>query len=607
MSLQSFFTMTWVDDWLAGLVHPACRADLVERSRHERFLVARSASVLGALAVLPPYLLGHGLTTLLEGLALAALASAIVALALLSRIGRLDLAQGLVSLALVPFVAAAVATSGGIGSPAVLALAIIPLDALFCGERRAILGSAVAAAASVVLALTLETPSGGSEADLTALLVVGLALGAGHGLAQVVLDHRLGDLVRSARRAGEAREGATLLAIDDLVTWHDRNGSVLRANSAAGKLLGVPPSQLAGRGLFDRIHVADRPAYLKAISDAAMSAEPIGVILRLRTGVGDDGTGDRNAVLARLPSLARQEMVWVELRAYRFPDAEDSCSVVAVTRDVSEHRQRVEDLEALCRRAAQASESRAELLAGVSGELRTPLKAIVDYSELLVGKESSARLGPAREYAQMILETGQRMLGVVASLLDLATIETGDYDLAPEPLDVGELVAESCRSMEFAAERAEIAVAHDVAADLPALHADRRACQQILLHLLSSALGHAPRGGLVTLQARREADRITLCVRETRAGRAHREPPHPSGPFASASGRPVASAGLGLTVVRSLVALQGGRLELGATPGGGFSALVSLPVEEGGRRAKATARIRPLPRMADRTLSLRAG
>jgi cell cycle sensor histidine kinase DivJ len=603
--------MNWIDDWLAGLVHPACRANLAERSQHERFLLARTASVLGALVALPPYLLGRGLPTALEGLALIALATPLAALAALSRFGRLDLAQVLVSLALLPFTVVAVASCGGVASPAVLALAILPLDALVCGRPRAVLAAAAASLAGLPLALALQSSVIGPAENFTAVFLVGLTLGFGHALAQAVADRRLPALIGRARNAGEARESATLLAIDDLVTWHDRNGSVLRATSAATKLLGVPSSALQGRGLFDRIHVADRPAYLKAVSDAATSDEPIGVTLRLQIGTGDEGALGDGSGLARLPVRSWQKMLWVELRAHRFHAAEEeSCAVVAVTRDVSLHLQRVEELESRSRRAERANESRAELLVSVSQEIRTPLEAIVGYAELMTGKETAARLGATRDYARLILDSGQHVLGVVSTLLDLATIDAGAYDLAPEPLDVAELVGDGCRSVALAAERAGVALARDVAAHFPELRADRRACQQILLGLLSNAITFTPRGGLVTIQARSDGDRITLTVRDTGIGVSPSELPQIAEPFyrATASRRCTERGnGLDFTVVRSLVALQGGRLDVASTAGAGLAVTVSLPVEAGGRhRAPMPALIRSRPGHANRALAINA-
>jgi cell cycle sensor histidine kinase DivJ len=610
--LQSFLHITWIDDWLAGLVHPSRRADPVERSRHERFLASRTASTVAALVGLPPYLLGYGVPTTLEGLALLALAAPFAALVLLFRTGRLAPAQTLVSLALAAFAAAAVASFGGITSPAVLALAIVPLDALFSGSRRAIFGAVATAIASLVLAVALEAAPIGPANGLTAVFVVGLALGFGHAVAQIVSDHRLSVMLRLARNAGEARENATFQAIDDLVTWHDRNGSVLRANAAATKLTGAPASLLQGHGLFDRVHVADRPAYLKAISDAATSPEPVSVCLRLQVGEGPPVPCRPEPVPSFLAARAWPRVIWVEMRAHRLPAAGDgSCTVVAVTRDISEHRRHADELEAARRRAEHANDSRARLLVAASQELRTPLDAIIAYAELMARRDSPPAVGSPHDYPRLIGESGRHMLGVVSTLLDLATIEAGHYDLAPESLAMTELVDEGCRSMQVLAERAGITVVQAAAPHLPPVRADRRACRQILVNLLANAVAFTPRGGLITVQVRRDGDRVALAVRDTGIGVVPTELSRLAEPFyraSSALGCGERGSGLGLTVVRDLAALQGGRVTFAPGPGGGLAATVTLPIDAGRtNRAEEAARIHTLPRFSDGALAIRTG
>ncbi len=79
-------------------------------------------------------------------------------------------------------------------------------------------------------------------------------------------------------------------AIGDLVVHHERNGSVEFVSPNCLDLFGLPTSELTGRGLFERIHVADRPAFLKAIADAATTSEVVFASLRLRTGSSGKNT-----------------------------------------------------------------------------------------------------------------------------------------------------------------------------------------------------------------------------------------------------------------------------------------------------------------------------
>jgi two-component system, cell cycle sensor histidine kinase DivJ len=168
----------------------------------------------------------------------------------------------------------------------------------------------------------------------------------------------------------------------------------------------------------------------------------------------------------------------------------------------------------------------------------------------------------------------------VTSLLDLSTIEAGRYDLRPEPVDVAEWVEESCRLISLMADRAGIGLAQDVALGLPPLHADRQACQQILLNLLSNAVKFTPKGGYVTVQARRDGERLALTVRDTGIGVCQTELPRLGVPFyqaPSARSRHEKGSGLGLSVVRGLVGLHQGRLTISSPPGDGMSVTVILP------------------------------
>jgi cell cycle sensor histidine kinase DivJ len=576
--------MEWVDDWLSGLVHRSTQGDIAERARHERFIVGRTVTTLVALAGLPPYLLASETPTALEALALLALAAPLAGVFIASRHGRLVAGQAVVSFGLTLFVAGAAIAFGGAHSLAALALLVVPLDALLCGSRRAVLAAGLIALAGLGAMAALQSGgfSIGQGSALAAIFMVAASLGLGHTLAQAVGDWRLRALLKAAKRSGEAREETALQTIDDLVTWHDRNGAVLRANAGASRLLGAASTALQGHGLFARIHVADRPAFLKAISDAAASAEPVVVQFRLKTGCGPEE--DLNG---RLAQRAPIPLIWAEMRAHRLKDGEGG-AVIAVTRDISEHKRLADDLETLRQEAVSAGETRANLLATVSHELRTPLNALIGYAEMLTGRGTHgiAPASPDRaaDYAEIICQSGQHMLGVVNTLLDLSTIESGHYKLSPEPIAVGAAVEECCRYLTLTAERSGVALVKDLSAELPPLTADRRAFQQILLNLLSNAVKFTPKGGRVTVGAHLDGGHLALTVRDTGVGVCESELPRLGNPFyrgTAAATFAEKGSGLGLSVVRGLVALHSGRMSIASARGDGTSVTVMLPVGSG--------------------------
>ncbi|HEX8167324.1 MAG TPA: PAS domain-containing sensor histidine kinase [Beijerinckiaceae bacterium] len=609
-------TIAAVEARLAGLVHDAARGDPVERCRHERFIASRMSVGVIALALLPPYLLVRGVPTLPEYAAMICLVAPVAAAVVLSLSGRLWLAHAISSASLAGLVVCIAATSGGVSSAAAVWLVAVPLEALLSGSRRAALAASAIAGLSALLLAVLDTLGILPQVEPwpVAVAMPVFAITAIAHAATLAAEHGRVDMSRRASaRLRDARDRSLLQAIDDLVTWHDRNGHVLSASAAAAKLIGVAPSSLLGRGLLDRVHVSDRPAFLKAISDAALSGEPVAIEFRLHLGppAADGHEGPR----------APGRVIWAETRAHRI-DAEGSgpgeYAVVAVTRDITEHKRRSDELERARADAEAADESKGRFLATVSHELRTPLNAIIGFSELLAAKgalpgaHGASAIGAERqrEYAAIIHASGQHLLDVVNTLLDMSKIDTGNFDFVPEPFVVGPVVHACCDLMQLKAEEAGILIARDVAGDLPELVADARACRQILINLLSNAVKFTPRGGKVSVRVGRRHDRIELTVSDTGIGIAEEDLPRLGDPFfqaGSAYSRSHDGTGLGLSVVRGLVGLQRGELTIESAEGDGTTVTVSLPIDCRGGQRNAPARIHALPRRPANGNALKAG
>ena len=591
---------------LAGLVHESVQNDPVERGLHERFIITRVFAGLVALLGLPPYLLWRGAPSLPEIGAIVCLALPLVAALVLSRSGRFALAHAISSASLAGLVVCLATASGGLGSAATVWIVGVPLEALLSGSRRAALAASGFAALAVVLIAVLDAfeVSRTLEPWPAGLAVPILAFTAiGHAVALALEFSRREASRRLLLCERDARDRSLLQAIDDLVTWHDCNGHVLGASAAASKLLGAAPSALHGRGLLARVHVSDRPAFLKAISDAASSEHPVAVRYRLHL--------DPAAACER-----EDGVIWAETRAHRI-QAEDckeaaGYAVVAVTRDISEHHRHADELEQARAEAERADQLKGRFLATVSHELRTPLNAIIGFSEMLAA-EAGPAIGPERrrEYAQIVHDSGQHLLGVVNTLLDISKIETGNFKLAPEPFDAAALVHSACDLMQMKADQSGIVLARDIAGDLPELVADGRACRQILINLLSNAIKFTPRGGRVTTSVYREADRMVFTVADTGVGIAEPDLPRLGDPFfqaCSAYARTHEGTGLGLSVVRGLVGLHLGELRVESAPGEGTSVQVSLPLDRRTGRVPPTEpiRVQALVRRTNNVTALRS-
>jgi signal transduction histidine kinase len=245
-------------------------------------------------------------------------------------------------------------------------------------------------------------------------------------------------------------------------------------------------------------------------------------------------------------------------------------------------RQLSDNLRAAKEVAESASFAKSAFLANMSHELRTPLNAVIGFSEVL-RSELFGPLGHRRyhEYAEDILVSARHLLALVNDLLDHSRIEAGSYSLDEDWIDLGRSVQTALKVFEQEAHSRAITVRTDIAPRLPALLADGRAIQQILINLISNALKFTPEGGTVTVVARKdEQGRQYIAVKDTGIGIAANDIPRAMEPFVQLE-NPISKrhpgAGLGLPIVRSLARLHGADLEIDSLPNSGSTFTVRFP------------------------------
>lgn len=354
----------------------------------------------------------------------------------------------------------------------------------------------------------------------------------------------------------------------DLVTWHDSKGRVLAANVPVTCHLGLSSSDLHGLGLQNHVHVADRPMFLQALSDAAHGEATIQVTFRVQV---------------RKPESVTPETRWLEMRARRLAQdpSRQGSTVVTAIQDVTVKRDQEEAREKTLRDAETLSSTKGGFLATVSHELRTPLNAIIGFSEILASdtlrpQETSQQL----EYARIIHTSGHHLLEVVNALLDVSKIESGALTLELEATDLTSLINSCCDLMAMRATNAGIHFDRVTGPDLEQVVCDRRAIKQIVLNLLSNALKFTPKGGNVTIAAVRDGQMIDLSVTDSGIGINAEDLPQIGRPFFQAKSsydRSYEGTGLGLSVVRGLVGLHGGTLEIESAPESGTRVCLRIP------------------------------
>ncbi len=381
--------------------------------------------------------------------------------------------------------------------------------------------------------------------------------------------------------------------MSDVISRHRRNGAVRFISPAAEAMLGAPVPRLLGHGLFDRVHVADRPAYLTALSDAARGGEARSVEFRLR----------RDAPRGRERGGHRVDFIWVEMRCRPLEqvagtEPASEAEVVAVMRDVTDRKNQEQALDLARSAAEQADASKTRFLATMSHELRTPLNAIIGFSEMIV-QEDTLMLDAARrkEYAQLINDSGQHLLSVVNGILDMSKMESGNFEITPELFAPRDALVNCCNLLALKARENAIDLVTRASDNLPPMTGDPRAFRQIALNLVSNAIKFTERGGKVTVSVSVEGSRLMLRVADTGVGIAAEDLKRIGDPFFQAGKtyqRRHEGTGLGLSIVKSLVGLHGGEITVQSKIDEGTTVTVALPLTLMAQTAQPSSNIATL-------------
>ena len=562
---MSFLTPVW--SYVDALVHPVAQQDALTAARHRAFIAPRLLGSLAALASFPVYVVIRGVPTALEVGVFAWLAAPILIVYYLSHTGRYERAHLLSALALTTLAALVALCTGGIGSFAAVWLVVVPVEAALSASRRIVaLATGLALTATGLLLLLgaggylpYAVTSPDQQSTLAALGIVSATLyAAGLALGAELLVRTGASLLH----AEEDRHRLLAHSMTDVVIRHGRNGSVLSAPQAAESIVGVQASELLGNGLFDRVHVADRPAYLAALADAASLNEERSLELRIRCGAG--------------------QFRWVDMRCLPRESGAGEREVIAVLRDISERKSQDRAIETARAESERADAAKIRFIATMSHELRTPLNAIIGFSDMLTNE--SLELDPRRrlEYAKLINDSGHHLLSVVNGILDVSKMENGNFEITPEPFTPAPAIESCADLLALKAQDAGIELTMRIAPDLPDVAADRRAFNQILINLISNAVKFTPRGGRVTVSARCDGPKLAVTVEDTGVGIGESDLPRLGEAFfqgRASYDRRHDGTGLGLSIVKGLVHLHGGEVDIKSRLGEGTRVTVRLPFE----------------------------
>lgn len=363
-------------------------------------------------------------------------------------------------------------------------------------------------------------------------------------------------------------QSETLDTLKEGVGVFGTDGRLKFFNPAFARLL-----KLDAAMLNDKPHI-DRVAALCTLfrEDEAGFDEIRGVV----TGLHDQRTGFERRVACRDGSV-------LDCAAQPLPDGATLLTFTDTTASVNVERALTERNQALI----EAETLRNDFVHHVSYELRSPLTNIIGFIDLLSDGSVGSLNERQREYAGYVTQSSTALLAIINNILDLASIDADALELSPGDVDIKATMHEAAEGVQDRLAESSIYLQVVAIDGVGTFVADAKRIRQILFNLLSNAVGFSAPGQTVTLAAMRRADEIIFKVTDQGRGIPPEVLDHVFGRFRTHTiGSRHRGVGLGLSIVRSLVELHGGRVLIDTAPGEGTTVTCIFPAQ--GAKAKKT-------------------
>jgi len=344
----------------------------------------------------------------------------------------------------------------------------------------------------------------------------------------------------------------------------DAMGKIREANRAAAKLLNTPQQFLVGKVLINYIPYEQRQGFRTQLNK-----------------------------LYQMQQLQEWEITICPRQAIAF-DAAVTVSTICdasgkptgwrwLIRDITARKQAEATIRAIQLQNMQLQEAaklRAHFLAIMSHELRSPLNAIVGFSQVLLRQTQNALPQNQENMVSRILNSGRHLLALIEDILDFAKVEAGKLTLKLEPLNVVDLVIATTEEMRCLAEQKNLKLQMSFAIEAPIIINDSVRLRQVLLNLLSNAIKFTETGKVEVRVWELATDRIAIAVEDTGIGIAPEDLQQIFQPFRQGNQtltRQHGGTGLGLAITDSLVQMMEGKISVESKVEQGSTFCVELP------------------------------
>ena len=352
------------------------------------------------------------------------------------------------------------------------------------------------------------------------------------------------------------------------LTVLDEVGDITYANQEAERILRLERSNLRGRAYNDpswRVQRLDGTPLPDEELPFRQALAKGGIVRDIRFALHlNDGSRrvlSANAV-PLMPADGEQHVV------VSFSDITDE---LATTLRLEEARAKAEEM----------SRAKSIFLANMSHEIRTPLNGVLGMAEILQGLVKTPE---KQRMVATIRQSGETLLTVLNSILDMSKIEAGKMELESVPFVLSEVLGqvEALHRVKAEEKGLELSVLVSAGADLPRM-GDPHRLTQVLNNVLSNAIKFTEAGSIRLKLSCRQGKPVTIDIRDTGVGMTEQQLSRVFESFEQADGsmtRRFGGTGLGLSIVRQLVLLMGGMITMQSRPGEGTEVRIILPLPE---------------------------
>jgi signal transduction histidine kinase len=268
--------------------------------------------------------------------------------------------------------------------------------------------------------------------------------------------------------------------------------------------------------------------------------------------------------------------------AYRLYVAQTKAHMARLERIVTE---RTQDLQKANEELKRLDQVKTGFFSMINHEMRTPLTAILGYTELLLSVHGNNLSADQQHMLHHIRDGSGRLIDLVNNILDISRIEDGRMAIVPEPMGLLPAVREALAVIRPMADSKHIAISVDVSPEIPEVWGDSKRVSQILVNLLSNAVKYTPNTGKVAVAARRNRafNMVEVSVTDTGIGIPADQLPYVFDRFSRIE-RPeiqnVAGTGLGLSIAHGLAEAHGGKIWVESEEARGTCFTFTLPIAE---------------------------